>query len=241
MCVCVCARVWILRWLVRVVLAPQPAHLWVTAAVPLHGAASLGAGAAPRLAGLARQAASVPIAGTYGCGEGGSACMFFPEETKLKLFSGEAGGKCRFSSGADGMEGGCWCQGQDRRRGMRARGSRTAACMGYMARDAPGHGTGPSPPRVTAPRGTPAPVQLRGGGLAVSWAPVEDVEHLPSVLRWGLAMHEQPLLLLFLRRCLQADGGLSWRAYMHCGVCGGSCCVPSPFPVSVLRWGPALL
>lgn len=35
--------------------------------------------------------------------------MFFPEETKLKLFSGEAGG-CGFSSCAAGMEGGWWWQ-----------------------------------------------------------------------------------------------------------------------------------
>lgn len=35
--------------------------------------------------------------------------MFFPEEAKLKLFSGEAGG-CGFSSCAAGMEGGWWWQ-----------------------------------------------------------------------------------------------------------------------------------
>lgn len=75
MCVCVC--VWILRWLVRAVLPPQPAHPWVSAAAPLPGAASLGAGVAPRLAGLARQAASVPIAGRMGVGKAGARACFF--------------------------------------------------------------------------------------------------------------------------------------------------------------------
>lgn len=67
----------ILRGLVRVVLAPQPARPWVIAAVPLPDAASLGAGAVPRLAGLARQAASVPIAGRMGVGKVGARACFF--------------------------------------------------------------------------------------------------------------------------------------------------------------------
>lgn len=68
----------------------------------------------------------------------------------------------------------------------------------------------------------------RGGGLALAWAPVGDAEHLPGTLRWGLAMLERPLLPLFPRRCLQADGGLFWGAYVSYCVRGGGCHVPSP-------------
>lgn len=68
--------------------------------------------------------------GTFGCGEGGSTRMFFPEETKLKIVLGVGkwGVGVGFPPGADGLEGGCWCQGQDRRRGTGERGPWAAMC-----------------------------------------------------------------------------------------------------------------
>lgn len=167
--------------------------------------------------------------GTYGCGEGGSTCMFFPEETKLKLFSGGKRGSAGFPLVLMEWSGACWCEGQDGTEGFPGC-STPNRCVGYMAWDAPGHGTGLSPPCVTVPRDTPAPMQLRGGGLAASRTPVEDAEHFPHTLHRGLATHEQPLLLFFPRSCVQADRGFFWGAYVHCCVWGGGCHIPGPLP-----------
>lgn len=91
-------------------------------------------GPAPRRGPKARRAGTAgsqrSYSGTYGRGEGGSPCVFFPEETKLKLFSGGSpGGSTGFPPVLMGWRGGCCWQGQDGRKGMGAMGSRAAACQ----------------------------------------------------------------------------------------------------------------